>query len=93
MENATELKAQFVLFFIAGLGDFMSTYYALTKGFVETRPYFVPFLSTVILCFCVFVINRLQRYTLKKYHGLICWLLVCFSFSGLLWNLFVLLVS
>jgi len=49
----------YVLLFLCGLGDVVTTLAGLSLGFVETRAFFFPFLATIILGGCVWLISWL----------------------------------
>jgi hypothetical protein len=82
----------FILLVIAGLGDCVSTSYGLSKGFVETRSYYFPFLSTIILSVAVTLILYLSDELKQGYRGFafgIVGFLIVLSFTGLANNLWV----
>jgi predicted membrane channel-forming protein YqfA (hemolysin III family) len=84
----------FALLFVAGLGDCVSTAYGLSmpSRFVETRSYYFPFLSTLILgvaCFSIlFATSKIKRSYRSVGYVLTSWLVVL-SFTGLGNNLYL----
>ena len=89
------LKKYLLAVVIAGLGDALTTYLALFLGYPETQAFFVPFLATLILAVCLCIVNtgQLRCQKTEGYAKLVSYLLVGFSFSGMLWNTFVLVAN
>ena len=85
IKRRNKLKV-YLLLFLAGLGDAITTLLGLSVGFTETRPMFFPFLSTLILSITIFLVNKIKNVnsTLKN---VVITLIVLFSYSGFLNNL------
>jgi hypothetical protein len=87
-------KILLVLLLIAGAGDCLSTAYGLSmpSRFVETRSYYFPFLSTLILgvtgCLILSVTSKFKSSYRMVGYVLTSWLVIL-SFTGLGNNLFV----
>jgi hypothetical protein len=80
----------YVVLFLCGLGDFLTTYAGLSLGGVETRLLgAIPFLGTSIFCLSAYMIQKLSGYAGLK--GPLCFGLVLVAFSGLANNLMWLL--
>jgi hypothetical protein len=80
----------YVVLFVCGLGDFLTTYAGLSLGGVETRLLgVVPFLGTLIFCGAAWGIQKLSGCPGLK--GPLCFGLVIVAFSGSANNLMWLL--
>lgn len=76
----------YLVLFLCGLGDFLTTYVALGLGFGETRVLgAVPFLSTVLFCGAAWVIQHLAGPAMVK--DVVCLGMVAVALSGFLNNL------
>jgi hypothetical protein len=76
----------YLVLFLCGLGDFLTTYIALSLGYSETRVFgAVPFLSTGLFCGAAWVIQHLAGPTMVK--DVICLGMVAVALSGFLNNL------
>ena len=66
----------FILLFLAGLGDYLTTSYASSLGFEERNPFYVPFLATLILsgvvAFCMLI-----KKPVVVVVGIIAFLIIC----------------
>jgi uncharacterized membrane protein YccC len=75
----------YVILFLCGLGDFLTTYIGLGLGYSETRLLgAVPFLSTVLFCVVVWFIRLLKGPWVVK--DMVCFVLVLVAFSGFAYN-------
>jgi hypothetical protein len=75
----------YVLLFLCGLGDALTTLAGLSLGLTETRIFFFPFLATAIFTVAVRFINRLPGPETAK--DVISTILVLMAFSGVAYNL------
>jgi len=80
----------YLLLFVGGLGDLVTTLYGLSIGLVETRPLF-PFAATTIFCACVWLINREWLQAPQKLKNIAKELFVAVAFSPVLWNSFMII--
>ena len=75
----------YIILFLCGLGDFLTTYIGLGLGYGESRVFgAVPFLSTVLFCVAVWLIRLLKGPGVVK--DVVCFVLVLVAFSGFAYN-------
>jgi hypothetical protein len=93
-KEISNLKKIFLMLTIASIGDALTTYHGLSLGFTESRLLgAIPLFNVLVLGLPLVMIKKIglpRKYEIIR--SIIIAALIAFSFSGMLWNIYGLIV-